>query len=156
VAPAARGGPVFGPGWSVTTPEAPAWRRWGRRISFWALIGGILFLVLRIMRGYPVEVEVTYHYGKAREGLSRALIVYRDLGGEELRRVRFGYTGARARAAQRHTVGLPRGEYRVVIDLVYRERAPGGLSGRRVGDRALRVERPLIVGGDGKVSVFID
>jgi hypothetical protein len=152
----------------VTTPDVPAWRRWGRRISFWALIGGILFLVLRIMQGYPVEVEVTFHYGKAGQGLSRALMVYRDLGGQELRRVRFNYTGKGARATQRHTVSLPRGEYRVIIDLVYHGKAPDSLSGRRVDDSSrsprpphpdhtvLRLERPLIVGGDGKVSVFVE
>jgi len=131
----------------------PAWRRWGRRISFWVLIGAIGFLVVQMLQARPVEVDVAFHWGSAGRGLRQATIVYLRQG-EEVRRIRFNYDHRPPPAEQVHSIKIQRGECDVQLDLRYDGPAPAIPGGRRQGN-AIRLRRPLIVSGEGAVRVLV-
>jgi hypothetical protein len=80
-------------------------------------------------------------------------MVYRR-GGEELRRVEFRYAVRPAPRIQTHRIKVPRGDLRVSIELSYRQRPPRDVGGRQQGRRLL-LDRPLIVSGEGRLSIFI-
>lgn len=129
---------------------------WRRRIPSYLLLVAMVVLVVGYMRRRPVEVEVVYRFGKLARGLRMARMRYLA-GGEEMARVRFSYRVVAAPRRQRHTVALPRGDYDVEIALDYGE--PG--SARRiqrgsVAKRRSKLRRPLIVRGEGEVTIVID
>ena len=134
--------------------EPPSWRRWGRRVSFWVLIAGLGYLVVRILQAQPVEVQVDLHLGRARAGLVGARVLY--LRGEDvLRSVRFGFERRAAPPVVSHRIRAPRGELTLDIELRYRGDPPAGVPGRRRG-ATLRLRRPMVVDGEGAVSVYVD
>jgi hypothetical protein len=122
------------------------------------LIAGLGYIVVRLLQAQPVDVEVLYHYGAASTGLKQATMRYLQ-DGEELRRVSFRYDRRGAGATQHHPIQIPRGEYRVHLELVYQGQAPEELRGRRraLGRKRqlLSLSRPLIVSGEGRVNLFI-
>jgi hypothetical protein len=131
---------------------------WRRRIGLVILVAGLGYIVIRLLQAQPVDVEVVYHYGAASTRLERATMRYLQEG-EELRRVSFRYDQRGAGATQHHPIQIPRGEYRVHLELVYRGQAPEELRGRRRslgGERQLlNMSLPLIVSGEGRVDLFV-
>jgi hypothetical protein len=134
----------------------PRWRRW---VGLAVLVIGLGALVLHLIGREPVQVQVVYHYGRASEGLRRTVIRYQD-GDDVLRRVAFSYATQPAGERQLHAARLPRGEYRVVVTLMYDDPTPPDVAGaRRIEGSgrgaALRVERPLPVSGDGRLHIYV-
>ena len=113
------------------------------RYARWIVLGAILLLVVRIASRLPSTVEIEYHFGEARVGLQRAEMRYLS-GEEEVRRVAFSYVGEPAGATQIHEAQLLDGDYAVRIRLTY------------AGGKARRLDRPLIVRGSGRVSVYLE
>ena len=108
------------------------------------LIGGLGYLAVRLLQAQPVELQVDYHLEEARHGLVAATLVYRK-DGHELRRVRFNYGRHRpAPRVQSHRIKVPRGDLELAIELRY----------RRASD-TVRLRRPLVVSGEGRVSVHV-
>lgn len=134
--------------------EPPTWRRWGRRVSFWVLVGGLGYLVVRILQAQPVEVQVDLHLGRARAGLAGARVLYLR-GDDVLRSVRFGFEKRAAPAVVSHRIRAPRGELMLDIELRYHGAPPAGVPGERRG-AMVRLRRPMVVGGEGAVSVYVD
>jgi hypothetical protein len=119
-------------------------RRWLRRVlPFLLLVVGLGYLVIRLLQAQPVAVEVTYHYGGLRRGLRAASMRYLREG-EELRRVHFRYGVRPAGTTQVHRIAVPEGDYTVALELEH--------EGRGV----TRLTRPLIVAGEGRVSIYVD
>jgi hypothetical protein len=113
------------------------------RYARWIVLGAILFLVVRVASGLPSTVEIEYHLGQAREGLQRAEMRYLSEG-EEVRRVAFSYVGKPAKAIQIHEAQLLDGDYTVRLSLSYG------------GGKERRLDRPLIVRGSGRVSIYLE
>jgi hypothetical protein len=130
------------------------WRGWRRRLSLVVLVVGVGFLVIRLLRIQPVELQVTYHYGAARQGLVRTVIRYMA-DGEELRRVSFGYARRPAGATQLHRLELPRGDYAVELELHYRGEAPREVSGRCDRPGTVHIRRPLLIRDEGAFTIYV-
>lgn len=113
------------------------------RYSRWIVFGAILLLVVRVASRLPSTVEVEYHLGDARVGLQRAEIRYLS-GGEEVRRVAFSYAGQPAGETQRHEADFLDGDYMVLVRLSY------------AGGEERKLDRPLIVRGSGRVTVYLE
>lgn len=130
-------------------------RGWRRRLSLVVLVVGVGFLVIRLLRIQPVELQVTYHYGAARQGLARTVIRYLADDGDELRRVSFDYVQRPAGVTQLHRLELPRGDYTVELELRYRGEVPREVSGRRDSAGAVHIRRPLLVRGEGAFTIYV-
>lgn len=132
--------------------------QWRRRIARWLLLIGLALMILHTFQGRPFEIEVRYDFGEAREGLVQAQMVY-FLGDEEVHRVRFDYTSKPPGEAQNHTVKLPKGDYRVAVELTYRAEPPGSVAGERRrasgGQWTVEMNRPLIVRGAGQSVIYL-
>jgi hypothetical protein len=134
--------------------EPPTWRRWGRRVSFWVLIAGLGYLVVRILQAQPVEVQVDLHLGRARTGLIGARVLYLR-GDDVLRSARFGFEKRPAPPVLSHRIRVPRGSMTLDIELRYRGDPPAGVPGERRGG-TIRLQRPMVVAGEGAVSVYVE
>ena len=121
----------------------PIRRIFRSRYARWIALGAILFLVVRVASRVPSTVEIAYQFGHAREGLQRAEMVYMS-GEEVVRQVAFSYTGMAAGETQLHEAQLLDGDYTVRVRLAY------------AGGKERRLDRPLIVRGSGRVSVFLE
>lgn len=129
-----------------------------RRIPFVILVGAVVWLGTEYLAAQPSAVEISYHYGNARSGLSEVDISYRQ-GEENLGRVRFAYHDKQAPKVQVHKGQFPDGHHEVLVELRYRELAPAAMKARAFAissnGRVLKVKRPLIVLGESRVSIFI-
>jgi hypothetical protein len=134
------------------TPDLKA--RLRRRIPAYLLLVGMIVIVLHFWRKGPSDVDVGYQLGRVAKGLAEASMVYRRAGraataergtkaSEELARVRFSFARKAAGRRLEHRVRLPDGDYEVSIVLRYRDQ------------RTVRMRRPLLVRGSGKVTVFV-
>jgi hypothetical protein len=119
-------------------------------------------LVVQHFNRRPVEVEVVYHYGAVTRGLREASLRYRNDDAEVVHRTRLRYSTRPARPTQRHTVRLPRGEYRVAIVLRYdgaREAAEAVRRLERIEehtDTTVSLSRPLVVTASGQAHIYLE
>jgi len=142
------------------SPKPPnRWKHALRRtVPRWVLFIGLGIIIYRSFVAHPAEVDVTYDYGSARRGLLAAEMRYM-LGSEEIRRVRFNYANNGPGLTQFHRVQLTKGEYKVMVDLVYQQEIPGGMGQQKMaqpgGHRIVRLVRPLTVRRKGQMTIFI-
>ncbi len=126
-------------------------------MPFYLLVLALSVLVMRHYQHQPSKVTVAYRLGPARDGLQRLQARYSNAGDTEvLHRVSFSFGDGKSLEPQ-HALSLPDGDFDVWIDLDYRERVPPAIrsTSRPLGSRRVRMRRPLLVRGDGRVSIFI-
>jgi hypothetical protein len=129
-----------------------------KRLPIIILVAVVAWLGTEYIVAQASSVQISYHYGPARHGLYQADMSYRN-GDEDLGRVRFTYGAHAASKIQLHKGRFPDGDHEVLVELRYREPAPEALKARafEVSDngRVLKLKRPLMVRGEGPVSIFI-
>ncbi len=129
-------------------------RRWPKLILFLGMMG----IIIHLFQSQPVLVEVTYEYGAGRRGLQTARMRYMQ-DGTEARWIIFDYRRTPAGTRQKHQARLLKGDYVVEVELTYSGHPPAAIHGQRVPRSGKEVtvllERPLLVRGEGEVSVTI-
>lgn len=129
-----------------------------RRLPWLLLVAGMALLVARYLARQPSDVTVELALGRARSGLQQARVVYQDQDGDPLAHAQFSFGQRRPPHRVRHTVRLPDGEYRAIIELRYAGAVPAVLRGqsKMIAPRTVRLTRPLLARGAGVVTIFVN